>query len=123
MVNARVSHKDGQLRCIAESAERLSLDTLTQFERVRVTREKSASEKTQGEENQTTTPKLLITLEEQTDAKLISELSAFLRTLEKGEVKILVSVHGTTIDTPFCIHAEETALEQIRALQGVESVR
>lgn len=123
LIDARVSHKDGQLRCIAESAERLSLDTLTQFERVRITREKSTPEKTQIDEDTTSTPKLLITLQEQTDVKFISELSAFLRTVPKGETKVLVKIRGATIDTPFCIHVEETALEQIRALQGVESVK
>jgi DNA polymerase III alpha subunit len=123
LIDARVSHKDGQLRSIAESVERLSLDTLTQFERVRITREKSASEKAQKNENTTTAPKLLITLEEQTDAKLLSELSAFLRTIPKGETKVLVRIHGTTIDTPFYIHTEETTLGQIRALKGVDSVR
>ena len=122
LIDARVSHKDGQLRCIAESAERLSPDTLTQFERVRVTREKSASEKARTDENTLTAPKLLITLEEQADTRLIGELSAFLRTVPKGETKVLVKIHGTTIDTPFHIDPEEATLGQIRALRGVGSV-
>lgn len=122
LIDARVSHKDGQLRCIAESAERLSPDTLTQFERVRVTREKSASEKARTDENTLTAPKLLITLEEQADTRLIGELSAFLRTVPKGETKVLVEIHGTTIDTPFHIDPEEATLGQIRALRGVGSV-
>jgi DNA polymerase III alpha subunit len=122
LVSARVSHKDGQLRSIAESAERLSPDTLTQFERVRVTREKSAQEKTKSESQLAATEKLLITLEAEADTNLISTLSAFLRGLQKGEVKVLVRVHGTTIDTPFCIQSNPATLEQIRALSGVASV-
>jgi DNA polymerase-3 subunit alpha len=111
LIDARVSHKDGQLRSIAESVERLSLDTLTQFERVRITREKSASEKAQKNENTTTAPKPLITLEEQTDAKLLSELSAFLRPYRKGKQKSPSEYTAQPSIHP-SIHTEETTLDR-----------
>ncbi len=117
IIDARASYRDGQWRCIAESAERLSADTLSQFERIRITRAKSASEN-----NADKTPQLCITMTKQADTHLISALSAFLRTVKGGSTQVFVTVHGTTIETPFHIDTDEAVLKQIRELTGVESI-
>ena len=122
IIDARISNKDGQLRSIAETAERISPDTLAQFERVRVTHEKTETEKQVVRENIASVRKIVIVMNDTADSRLIESLSASLKQAPKGEAKVTVKLHGSMIETPFCIDPTETILATLRALEGVESV-
>jgi DNA polymerase-3 subunit alpha len=122
ILDVRISNKDGQLRCIAESAERISLDTLKQFERVRVTHEKTETEKKMAQEKLASVRKLAITMDSTADSHRIEHLSAFLKQAPKGDTKVIVKLHGSTIETPFCIDPSKDILAALSALEGVESV-
>lgn len=127
LVEARISHQEGALKCVAESVERLSPHTLHQFNRAEATRiqanmgraqaphaDRSPGEKGQGQ--------LLITVDNHASPEVIEHLSRVLRTLPDGQHKVSVHLQGATIETPFAIAAAEEHLARIRSLEGVTSV-
>ena len=122
IVDARISNRDGQLRCIGENAERISRDTLSQFERVRLTHVKSSEKKQQGQNNRDSVLTVVITMSTTANTSHISNLSDVLKQLPKGGVKVLVIFNNATIDTPFRIDATQEALERLRSVNGVQDV-
>lgn len=122
IVDARISKKDGQLRSIAESAERISLETLAQFERVHITHTKTTAAKEAARAQAALAKRLTVTMQEAATTELIEALSLFLKQAPRGDLKVNVSLHGSTIETPFCIAPEETTLSALRTLAGVSSV-
>jgi len=117
MVNARISHKDGTLKCIAEGVERVSPDTLHQFARVEATRikmEKPAAPVSAMK-------RLIIAVRNDAPSKIIEHLSQILKTIPIGPIKVAVKIQGTIIETTFAITLTEEHLMQIRTIDGVES--
>ncbi|MFZ2187628.1 MAG: DNA polymerase III subunit alpha [Candidatus Moraniibacteriota bacterium] len=119
IVDARVSQKDGTLKCIAEGVDRISSNTLHQFARAEATRAKSITHGTPAEERN---DRLLITITNDAPEKTIELLSQLLKTIPPGPQKIAVKIQGTVIDTTFAVAPTEEHLVQIRSLDGVGSV-
>jgi DNA polymerase-3 subunit alpha len=121
MVSARVSHKDGALKCIAEGVEKISPETLTQFARAEATRTKLARpapvpENTSGE-------KIIITINATEPTKTIEALSSLLKSIPSGGRKVSVKMPTATIETTFSINPSENELARLNALEGVETVQ
>ncbi len=131
IVDARVSHKDGMLKCVAESLERVSPDTLHQFARIEATREKNQVLREQNEAAaaslSTSIPsssgKLLISLAPEKNPKIVNDLSHFLKTVPAGPIKVAVKIQGSVIETTFSVALAPEHLERIQALEGVTGTR
>ena len=119
IVDARVSYKDGSLKCIAEGIEKVSQDTLIRFSRAEATRTK-VDRPSFG--NDTPIDRLVITLESSDQKKTIEELSEFLKTLPIGNRKVSVKLTGATIETTFSVNPTPEHLAEIKAIEGVETV-
>jgi DNA polymerase-3 subunit alpha len=128
IVDARVSHKDGALKCIAEGVEKISPDTLDRFARVEATRSKlarpahTAAQSEAGKPAPTHEERLAITIGGSNPTGTIAKLSQFLKTLPPGTKQISVQIGATVIETTFAINPTPEVLEQIRVLEGVESI-
>ncbi len=120
IVEVRLSHKDGQLRCIAESVEKVSPDTLTHFARTEATRSKLARPVSISEPVDTS--KLIITISSTNPTQTIAALSELLKSLPKGNRAVTVKMPGATIETTFSVDPTDDHLTQIKALEGIESV-
>ncbi|MBP9697696.1 MAG: DNA polymerase III subunit alpha [Candidatus Moranbacteria bacterium] len=123
IVDARVSFKEGQLRCLAEGVEKISPDTLQHFARAEATRNKLERPRTPepvpATENH---ERLVITIGGSEPTKTIETLSKLLKTLPTGAKKVSVKLAGTTIETTFSIITTEDNLAQIKTIDGVERV-
>ncbi|MDP3957037.1 MAG: DNA polymerase III subunit alpha [bacterium] len=126
IVDARVSHKDGMFRCIAESVERVSQNTVHQFARAEATRTQSdalrAKNNPETPPEETTKERLIITIKNDAPPKIIEHLSQLLKTIPTGPQKVAVRIQGAVIETTFALAPTEEHLTQIRNLDGVESV-
>ena len=128
IVDARVSHKDGALKCIAESVEKISPDTLERFARAEATRTKLARPTHTAPESEagkpTTTPddRLIITIGGDHPTSTIAKLSALLKTIPTGDKQVSVKMQGTLIETTFTINPTPEHLGDIKAIEGVESI-
>jgi DNA polymerase-3 subunit alpha len=120
IVDARISHKDGTFRCIAESVERVSQNTVHQFARAEATRTKNSQPETLPEEK--AEKFTVITIKNDAPGKIIEHLSQLLKTIPAGPEKIAVHIQGATIETTFSLALTEEHLGQIKALEGIESV-
>ncbi len=124
MVDGRISHKDGALKCIAEGVEKISPETLTHFARTEATRNKLSrpveeiSAPSQEHEN-----KIVITVDASNPASTIAALSQLLKTLPKGASKVSVRMPSATIETTFSIDPSPEQLEHIKEIPGVQSVQ
>lgn len=127
VVNARVSHKDGALKCIAEEMERISENTLHQFARAEKTRTQNNLLRAQNNPKEkmaekTSENKIIINIQSSAPEKIIKNLSHLLKTIPAGPQKVAVKLQGATIETTFSIAPTEEHLAQIKSLEGVESV-
>jgi len=119
IVDARVSHKDGTQRYIAESVERISQNSVHQFARAEATRAKN---------NFHTPPKealgerLIIAIKNDAPPKIIEHLSQLLKTIPAGPQKVAVKIQGSIIETTFALAPAAEHIEQIRMLEGIESI-
>ncbi|PJB99882.1 MAG: hypothetical protein CO075_03525, partial [Candidatus Moranbacteria bacterium CG_4_9_14_0_8_um_filter_41_43] len=119
IVDARVSQKDGALKCIAESVEKVSESTLEQFARAEATRVKiTKNTPTIKEEN-----RILITIQKDAPEKIIEHLSQCLKTIPTGPKKVSVKIQNSLIETTFSIAPTDEHLTQIRSIEGIESVK
>ncbi|MEI9967048.1 MAG: hypothetical protein WDN67_05520 [Candidatus Moraniibacteriota bacterium] len=122
LVSVRVSHKEGQLRVIAESVERINDETLTAFSRADHARSEAARTR---EERDTVlaavNDAILVSVEDQSDAptKTIEQLSRALEALPKGPARVKVALQGMTIETNFSIRKSPETLAQIAALDAL----
>ncbi len=114
LVNARVSHKDGALKCVAETLERVSPDTLIQFARGEATRAQHNTPRAQNN--------LVINVRNSAPQEIIERLSHLLKTIPTGPKKVAVQIGGTIIQTTFSLSPTEDHLAQIKNLDGVESI-
>ena len=73
-------------------------------------------------ENIASVRKLIITMDDSADSRLIEGLSGSLKQAPKGDAKVIVKLHGSMIETPFCIIPAEDTLALLRKLKGVASV-
>lgn len=124
IVTARVTRKDGELRCAAEGVERLSHDTVRQFARVEATRASYArpivekvADKDQPAE------KLVIAIKNDAPLNIIEQLSRLLQTIPPGPKKVAVRIQGSIIETTFSVAPSEEHIKRINALEGVESAQ
>lgn len=127
IVNARVSHKDGALKCIAESVEKISPETLTHFARTEATRAKlsrpvSKEAPDATSEPKTATKRLTITIGGANPTGTIAKLSQLLKTMPSGDHTVSVKLGGTFIETTFIISPTSEYRKDIEAIEGVESV-
>lgn len=123
-VDARVSHKDGTLKCVAEGLERVSTNTLQQFARAEATRHQHAMTKKQTDTTHDASKiadTLLIVLKNDAPAHTIEHLSQLLKTIPSGSKKVAVEIQGATIATTFSIAPTEAHLEQIKMLDGIKT--
>ena len=120
IVDARISQKEGTLRCIAEGVERISEHTLHQFARAEKTRAKSSVQKVSIVPDEKNT--LLITIKNDAPEKTIENLSLFLRTIPSGTKKVAVCIEGTVLQTTFSLDPTEEHLLQLQNLSGIDSV-
>ena len=119
IVDARVSQKDGALKCIAEGVEKVSESTLEQFARAEATRVKiTKNTPTIKEEN-----RILITIQKDAPEKIIEHLSQCLKTIPTGPKKVSVKIQNSLIETTFSIAPTDEHLTQIRSIEGIESVK
>lgn len=133
IVDVRVSHKDGQVRAIAEGVKRISQQDVHQFARAEATRASLSrspssrgtpeSSRVRGSGDASATEKLLIAVRNDAPPKIIERLSHLLRTMPAGERKVAVKIQGTTIETTFSIAPTDEHLERIKVLEGVESIQ
>lgn len=128
IVDARVSHKDGMLKCIAEGVDRVSQKTLHQFARAEATRKSSNALRAQNNpeevspKKETAVDQLLITISNAAPEKIIEHLSHLLRTIPVGPKKVAVRIQGATIETTFSLAPTEEHLAQIKNLDGITSI-
>lgn len=124
IVDARISHKDGDLKCIAEGVEKISPDTLTHFARTEATRTKLTRPVPIVEKKEIEPPKKIITIliDATNPTKTIRTLSEYLKTASKGEQGISVKIGTVIIETTFTIDPSPEHLAQIKAIDGVEDV-
>lgn len=122
IVDARVSLRDGDLKCIAEGVEKISPETLTHFSRAEATRTKLSRpvlvSPPKEEKN-----KLIIVITSAQPTKTIEILSQLLRTIPTGDQKVSVKIGTTTIETTFSLSLSPEHLTQIQVIAGVESVK
>lgn len=127
IVDARVSHKDGSLKCLAEGVEKVSPETLTHFARAEATRTKlarpahNASQSESGKPT-ATSERLTITVVSENPTSTIAKLSQVLKSIPAGNKQVSVKMQNTLIETTFIINPSPEHLEQIKAIEGVESV-
>ena len=119
IVDARVSHKDGMFRCIAEGVERVSQNSVHQFARAEATRAKNNFHVHPKEATET---RLVIAIKNDAPSKIIEHLSQLLKTIPAGPQKVAVKIQGSTIETTFSLAPTEEHLMQIKALEGIESI-
>lgn len=115
-IDLKVQRKDGGLRLSADDVRRIGKNTVTQHERVAITRAKYIQK--------TIKPsyKALITFAPGTDPSAVSELSKILRSLPTGDTQISVKILGSTIRTSFVTTLDTVAQAQIKSVAGVESI-
>ncbi len=118
IVDVRISHKDGQVRAIAEGVKRISQTDVHQFARVEATRAKIEKDATPA----TPDNRIVIAVRNDAPAKIIEVLSHLLKTIPVGNKKVAVKIQGATIETTFSIEPLETHLAQIRSIEGIASV-
>jgi len=116
MVDAKVSHKDGTLKCIAEGVDKVSQNTLSQFARGEATRTKLYRDSSSRNH-------LIIALKNDAPPRIIELLSLLLKTIPAGPRKVTVKIQGSTIETTFSLAPTTEQLEQIQTLDGVESLQ
>ena len=117
LVDARLSHKDGNFRCIAEGVKRLSQTDVSQFSRIEATRAKIEKPLSQSAAS-----RLLITIGNTAPPQIIEHLSSLLKAIPSGEQKVAVKIQGSTIETTFTIAPTPEHLSQIKMLEGIESI-
>lgn len=127
IVDARVSHKDGMLKCVAEGLERVSQTTLHQFARAEATRThnetlRAQSNSYESQQEKDKENRLLITVSNDAPTDIIERLSQLLKTIPIGSQKVAVKIQGATIETTFSLSPTEEHLTQIKSLDGVESI-
>ncbi|OGI14786.1 MAG: DNA polymerase III subunit alpha [Candidatus Moranbacteria bacterium RIFCSPHIGHO2_01_FULL_54_31] len=128
IVDARVSHKDGTFKCVAEALERVSENTLHQFARIEATRAQNDALRTKNAVPETAPQKnmsgrLIITIKNAAPAHIIEQLSHLLKAIPAGERQVAVRIQGATLETTFAIAPTAEHLKQIQNMDGVESVR
>lgn len=124
LVDARISHKDGTLKCIAEGVEKISPETLTHFARTEATRTKLARPVSEPAPKPTvsTENKLVITIGGTNPTGTIAKLSGLLKSIPTGSRQVSVKMQGTMIETTFSINPSLEDLNQIKIIEGVETV-
>ncbi|MFZ2300010.1 MAG: DNA polymerase III subunit alpha [Candidatus Moraniibacteriota bacterium] len=124
IVDARVSHKDGMLKCVAEGLERVSQNTLHQFARAEATRLQNNA--LRAANNSEPPPRndhgLVIAVKNDAPAHTIEHLSQLLKTIPVGSKKVAVKIQGSIIETTFSIAPTPEHLTQIQDIDGVESI-
>src|SRR3989344_1021331 len=120
IVSARLSQKEGSLRVIAESVERLSEKTVEQFARGEATRQSVAERAA----SQAPLPKgkLVIRIADSAPANTIEDLSALLKKAPSGQEKVVLEIQGTLLETSFSVTRDESLLSALQSLAGVVSV-
>ncbi len=127
IVDARVSYKDGMLKCVAEGLECVSQNTMHQFARAEATRTQNAALRAQNnspesQQAESAEHRLIIAVRNDAPAHTIEHLSKLLKTIPVGPQKVAVKIQGATIETTFSLAPTEEHLEQVRKLEGVASV-
>lgn len=124
IVDARISLRDGDLKCVAEGVEKVSPDTLHQFARAEATRTKLARSVPPVEQMvpMNNKNKIIIALGATNPTQTIRVLSEYLKTLPSGDQKISVKIGTTIIETTFAINPSPEQLTDIKNIEGVESV-
>ncbi len=125
IVDARVSNKDGTLKCVAEGLERVSPDMLEQFARAEATRSQHTMARAKSNavtQTTNTTHTLLIGIKTDAPAHTIEHLSQLLKTIPAGPKKVTVEIQGATIATTFSLAPTEEHLRQIQNIEGVKTI-
>jgi DNA polymerase-3 subunit alpha len=134
IVDVRISHKDGQVRALAESVKRISQQDVHQFSRAEATRASLSrspsdlspcprgSAESAKQEGGSAAEKLTISIRNDAPPKIIESLSHLLRTIPAGPKKVSVKIQGATIETTFSLDPSPEHLERIKMLEGVESL-
>jgi DNA polymerase III subunit alpha len=120
IVTVKVNHKDGDIRIMAESGEKLRPENVTQFARHEITRTRAA------EAAALRTPvapsHITVTIDSQAPGSVIEDLSRILKKAPLGSQKVSVRISGQTIATSFSISSTEELLEELRSLSGVSGI-
>jgi DNA polymerase-3 subunit alpha len=118
IVDVRISHKDGQVRALAEGVKRISQTDVHQFARVEATRAKLA----RPDNNAPVAERIVISVKDDAPAKIIESLSHLLKTIPTGPKQVSVRIQGATIETTFSIAPTDEHLERIKVMDGIESL-
>jgi DNA polymerase-3 subunit alpha len=117
-VVGKVANEDGSPKIMVETAEKVDMHSVETFKRIQLTRqmhEKAAPALPDR--------KLVITLHDQAvGPDLLQTLSSALEKFPKGTTPVYVRIQGTLIQTPHTVAPSEDILEQLKHLEGIESV-
>jgi DNA polymerase-3 subunit alpha len=116
LASVRVSHKEGQIRLILESLERLSEEKVSEFARAEQTRR--AAEKRRSDAAPHSPEPILVRLGE-AGSRAIEHLSRVLAELPEGGARVKVSVNGTVIETAFALERSQATLDALSGVPGV----
>jgi DNA polymerase III alpha subunit len=122
IVDARVSLRDGDLKCIAEAVEKISQHTLEQFARATATRTKLARPAAEATAPPAAEKRLVITVDTTNPTGTIAALSQCLKTIPDGERGVSVHIGHTLIETTFTIDSTPKHIAVLLAITGVSAV-
>lgn len=125
IADARISLRDGDLKCIAEGVEKVSPETLHQFARGEATRTKLARPVPPVEQTVPVSDenKITIVLGATNPTQTIRVLSEYLKSIPGGDQKVSVKIGTTVIETTFAISPTSEKLTRIKDIEGVETVQ
>jgi DNA polymerase III alpha subunit len=120
LVDGKVSRRDGDPKCMADSVSKLSPDDRNRFLAVKKARDtygkKSVSPSAGTEQT------VVLFLDGERGASAIDGISTMLKTCPAGETRVFVSLGGTKIRTSFSITPNESVLERLKGIEGVKKI-
>jgi DNA polymerase-3 subunit alpha len=135
IVTGKLATEDGTPKILVESAEKVDQQSVDTFKRIQLTREKHESlspspsgRGVRGEgafSGNTVLPeqRMVVTLKDaMVSQSLLQTLSSALEKFPKGETPVYVRIQGALIHTPHSVRLEESLLEQLQEMEGIERV-
>lgn len=119
LVEGKISRKDDEVKILLEDAKKVDQEEVSRFQSAEDMRRKTVRRKEASDADRR---RAVIVLDDGSGKETTEKLSEILRNVEAGPTRIMVSVAGKVIRTPFSVTLDGTHAEAVRKIRGVKSL-
>jgi DNA polymerase-3 subunit alpha len=120
LIEGKISRKDGESKILLESAKKIDQDEVERFRSAERMRQKSENEKRLAKKVDVS--EMTVFLRNDSGPETLESLSKTLRKTRGGTVRVMLSVAGKIIRTPFSVTVDDRLVETLRDTTGSDPV-